>query len=72
MPTFPFLFEAKKKAEKGDVEVALPPGYAPPGMTVVASREALDLVAYLKSLDRSYPAIPAAELPASAAASPKN
>jgi cytochrome c oxidase cbb3-type subunit 2 len=57
MPAFPFLFEAKDEAETGDVLVALPPGREPAGKVVVARPEALDLVAYLKSLDRTYPAI---------------
>jgi cytochrome c oxidase cbb3-type subunit 2 len=59
MPSYPYLFEAKDRPEPGDVVVALPPGRAPLGTTVVATREALDLVAYLKSLDRSYPVLPA-------------
>ena len=66
MPGYPFLFETKRAAAPGDVEVKLPPGYAPAGRTVVATQDALDLVAYLKSLDRSYPAV-AAEAPASGA-----
>ena len=57
MPSFPFLFETKEKAETGDVEVHLPPGKAPAGRVVVATPQALDLVAYMKSLDHTYPAI---------------
>jgi cytochrome c oxidase cbb3-type subunit 2 len=57
MPSFPFLFDAKDKAEPGDVLVGLPPSREPAGKVVVARPEALDLVAYLKSLDRTYPAI---------------
>lgn len=57
MPSYPFLFEAKSKADKDDVVVNLPPGQAPAGQTVVARPQALDLVKYLQSLDRSYPAI---------------
>ena len=56
MPAYPFLFEVKAKAEEGDVVVALPPGFAPAEGVVVASQEALDLTAYLLSLDRTYPA----------------
>jgi cytochrome c oxidase cbb3-type subunit II len=57
MPSYPYLFEVKQVAEPGDVLVNLPPGHAPQGMQVVARQGALDLVAYLKSLDRSYPAV---------------
>ena len=57
MPSYPFLFEAKPKLEAGDVEVKLPPGYAPPGQVVVASHEAQDLVAYLKALNHTYPIV---------------
>jgi cytochrome c oxidase cbb3-type subunit II len=60
MPSHPYLFRVKSQADTGDVAVQLPPGHAPPGTTVVASRDALDLVAYLLSLDRSYPVV---ELP---------
>ncbi|WHZ12717.1 MAG: Cytochrome c oxidase (cbb3-type) subunit CcoO [Burkholderiaceae bacterium] len=76
MPAFPFLFEAKTQADKDEVVVTLPPGYAPPGKVVVARPEAVDLVKYLLSLNRSFPAIetpPAANAPATpAAASAKN
>jgi len=59
MPSYPFLFEAKAQAEKGDVIVNLPALAAPAGRVVVARPEAIDLVRYLQSLDRSYPALPA-------------
>ncbi|MCW5623661.1 MAG: cbb3-type cytochrome c oxidase subunit II [Burkholderiales bacterium] len=59
MPGYPYLFELKDKADTGDVEVHLPPGFAPAGKRVIALREARDLVAYLKALDRTYPVIPA-------------
>ena len=55
MPSYPFLFEAREQLAADDVEVQLPPGFAPPGKRVAASREALDLVAYLKALDHTYP-----------------
>lgn len=55
MPSYPYLFETKAKADKGEVVVSLPPGHAPDGMVVVARPNALDLVRYLQSLDRSYP-----------------
>ncbi|UXH79950.1 cbb3-type cytochrome c oxidase subunit II [Roseateles amylovorans] len=56
MPSYPFLFQLKDQLRPGDHEVPLPPGQAPAGKHVVASGEALDLVAYLKSLDHTYPA----------------
>ena len=55
MPSYPHLFRVKTRPEAGDVAVQLPAGQAPAGATVVASPEALDVVAYLLSLDRSYP-----------------
>lgn len=57
MPSYPYLFEAKPRAAPGEVTVAVPAGHAPTGMVVVARPEALDLVQYLLSLDRSYPAV---------------
>lgn len=55
MPAYPFLFEEKDQAQANDVVVKLPPEFRPQGKVVVARQEALDLVAYLQSLDRSYP-----------------
>jgi cytochrome c oxidase cbb3-type subunit 2 len=55
MPSFPYLFEPKDKADKDEVLVNLPEGRAPTGKVIVARPEALDLVKYLLSLDRSYP-----------------
>lgn len=63
MPSYRFLFQLKDELAPGDVEVALPPGQAPTGRHVVASRDAQDLVAYLRSMDHTYPvadAVPAA------------
>jgi cytochrome c oxidase cbb3-type subunit 2 len=57
MPAYPYLFTVKDRAEPGDVVVGLPSGQAPRGKTVVAGADALDLVAYLTSLDRSFPAL---------------
>lgn len=57
MPPYPSLFDAKARVEPGDVVVELPPGHGAAGRTVVATADALDLVAYLKSLDRSFPAL---------------
>lgn len=56
MPAFTFLFEVKAEPAPDDVVVALPPGQGPEAGVVVATPAALDLTAYLLSLDRSYPA----------------
>jgi cytochrome c oxidase cbb3-type subunit 2 len=58
MPSYPFLFEVKDKADAGDRVVNLPPGFKPAGKIVVAKPEVLDLVAYLQSLDHTYPVLP--------------
>mgnify|MGYP001279761495 CR=1 FL=1 len=58
MPAYPFLFRLRPAALDGDRVVVLPPGIAPRGQVVVATREALDLVEYLLSLDRTYPILP--------------
>lgn len=55
MPSYPFLFEEKDQAGPGEVVVKLPAQFRPEGKVVVARQPALDLVAYLQSLDRSYP-----------------
>ena len=56
MPSYPFLFESKTAAEADDVVVRLPAEYRTAGKIVVARPEAQDLVDYLVSLDRTYPA----------------
>jgi cytochrome c oxidase cbb3-type subunit 2 len=55
MPPFPWLFEEKLSAGPRDKVLALPDSLAPKGKVVVAKREARALMAYLLSLDRSYP-----------------
>jgi len=55
MPSYPFLFEVTDVVTADDVVVKLPDAFAPPHGTVIARPEALDLVEYLKELDRSYP-----------------
>lgn len=55
MPSFPYLFEVKPAAEPSDTVVSLPPRFAPATGVVVATPAALDLVAYLTSLDHTYP-----------------
>lgn len=65
MPSYPYMFEVRKgQAGSDDTVVTLPPSLAKPGEVVVAKPETLALVAYLLSLDRTYPALrplPAAE-----------
>ncbi len=58
MPAYPFLFERLTgDARDGEVSVTLPPEYRVEGQRIVARQEALDLVAYLLSLDRTYPVV---------------
>lgn len=56
MPAYPYLFEHKERPAPGDVVVVLPAKHALKKGVIVAKREALDLVAYLQSLDRTFPA----------------
>jgi len=56
MPAYRYLFEVKARAEPGDIVVALPNEFRPDTGVVVASEDALDLVAYLLALDRTMPA----------------
>jgi cytochrome c oxidase cbb3-type subunit 2 len=53
MPAYPWLFAVKDRAGPGDTIVNVPPADAPPGKTIVATREAQDLVAYLQSLKQA-------------------
>jgi len=63
MPPYPYLFEVRQGAARpGETVVNLPPAFAKAGEVVVAKPQALALVAYLLSLDRTYPAL--APLPA--------
>jgi cytochrome c oxidase cbb3-type subunit 2 len=55
MPAYPFLFKAVAHPAPGDKVVTLPPQFGPAGGKVVATQEALDLVAYLISLNHTYP-----------------
>ena len=54
MPAYPFLFKLVAQPGPDDKVVALPPQFAPAGGRVVATQEALDLVAYLTSLNHTY------------------
>jgi cytochrome c oxidase cbb3-type subunit 2 len=63
MPAFPFLFESKVDVEvlPGEYTVPLMEGVAPPGQKIVPTREARDLVAYLKAMRRKYDAVEPAD-----------
>jgi cbb3-type cytochrome oxidase cytochrome c subunit/cytochrome c553 len=50
MPSFFWYFQVKYQAEPGDTVVPVPPAFAPTGKVVVATQDALALVAYLLSL----------------------
>lgn len=62
MPSYPWLFELKDRFSeevhraRGDRVIPVPDEYVPEGKVVVATQDAIDLVAYLLSLDRTYPA----------------
>lgn len=47
MPSFRWYFQIKDRADPGDTVVPVPPPYAPKDKVVVASRDALALLAYL-------------------------
>ena len=50
MPAYPWYFEEKIEAAENDVVVSVPDRYKPPGTVIVATSDALSLVAYLQSL----------------------
>ena len=50
MPRYTWLFEVKTKADPNDIVIPVPPGFGPSHGTIVATQDARDLVAYLKSL----------------------
>jgi cytochrome c oxidase cbb3-type subunit 2 len=62
MPAYPYLFEVRQGTAKPDeVVVNLPPAFSKPGQVVIAKPEVQALVDYLISLDRTYPALKAAD-----------
>jgi cytochrome c oxidase cbb3-type subunit II len=66
MPGYPYLFALRERAEKDEVIVIVPGAPGAPavgGRVVVATQEALDLVSYLRSLDRSYSVDTAGQAP---------
>lgn len=57
MPSYPYLFEHKSETVPGDIVVKIPNEWLrEKNKNVIATQDALDLVAYLKSLNRTYPA----------------
>ena len=70
MPSYPFLFEVKDKADPGEEVLNLPPGLGPYGRVVVPRPEALDLVKYLQGMNHTYPILPPPPQPAAGAAAP--
>lgn len=62
MPAYPWLFEIKSKVGKNDVEVIVPDKYRK-GITgsIVAKKEALQLIAYLQSLKQTE--LPTGQMP---------
>jgi cytochrome c oxidase cbb3-type subunit II len=66
MPGYPYLFALRERAEKDEVIVIVPGAPGAPavgGRVVVATQEALDLVSYLRSLDRRYSVDTAGQAP---------
>lgn len=58
MPAYPFLFvEHVGPLSSTEAAIRLPPGFVKPGVTVSATQDARDLVAYLLSLDHTYPVL---------------
>lgn len=54
MPAYPFLFTYKNNPKETDIIVAVPEGFAPTQKgQIVATQEALDLIAYLQSLKQA-------------------
>jgi cytochrome c oxidase cbb3-type subunit 2 len=55
MPPFPWLFEEKLSAGPGEIPLVIPDSLAPRGKVVVPTAEGKALVAYLLSLNHTYP-----------------
>lgn len=53
MPRYSWLFAVQSQANAGDVTVPVPAGFGPDKGVVVATKDAQDLVAYLKSLKQT-------------------
>jgi cytochrome c oxidase cbb3-type subunit 2 len=57
MPAYPFMFKLQEAARAGDKVVTLPPEYRPKDRLVIAGNDAIALTAYMKALNRTYPAV---------------
>jgi len=61
MPSFPWLFREedsgslKRNSASEERVVPVPKGFAPEGKVIIPTQEAIDLVAYLLSLNHTYP-----------------
>ena len=55
MPAYPYLFNALRSAPPGSRVVPVPPEFKPEGAQIVATEDALALVAYLKTLKHDTP-----------------
>ena len=53
MPSYPWLFEEKTEVDEGDQVLAVSEEYGKKGVKIVATQDALDLVAYLQSLKQA-------------------
>ncbi len=53
MPAYPWLFTEKDSVEKGDIEIVVPDKYANGTKKLIATKEALQLVAYIQSLKQT-------------------
>ncbi len=58
MPRFPWLFELKAAADPGEPVVDAPAEFRPGGGVITPTREGVDLVEYLRGMDRTYPVKP--------------
>ena len=52
MPSYPWMFEEKKDSDSEDIVLAIPAQFKNKGSKIVPKQEALDLVAYLQSLQQ--------------------
>jgi len=53
MPSYPWLFEEKTQSAEGDIVLSVPVAFKKKDVEIVATSEAMDLVAYLQSLKQA-------------------